>query len=505
MDGTDGWRYWWDTAAQQWQQHSWLDAPGSAGQPEQQAVMPGVESARAARERDSVLSPIFEGDTPAASPAMPTRAAASWDAPPSGQAAATDWEDSFGVAADAKPSAALLAQESRQHSVAPSTAADGSGGAASEAAHGPGGPAWSHTAWQEAPQAAPFAAQDAAAADDWQLVSQQDAWQAEAVPQQQAQQPWQQESVAGADQQAWQPEGPPASVPPSQQPQGWQPGTAASQPWRPAGSTEAEQAPAPMAWPQQQQHGGQLRELQPAVFQMFGAAQPSAGPAPATAPGMFVPSQGPARTASPAGSAGGHTSTAAGQPAGGAATFAGAAQHGTLAVAPTDAGSSMAVSAGQHSLHGRPPSAFGKLLFGGRMLLAAPTGEHARTALRCVPGSSRPALAPHPLHCLSGFCSQAHAPAVSPPSLPGWSTRTVPLPCRIPSLRSACPLPSLLQASSNCWPWHGPRRSCCTLCRARPQPAWRHCWRSWRAFLGRWAAALTRTRWGHACGSWADC
>lgn len=74
--------------------------------------------------------------------------------------------------------------------------------------------------------------------------------------------------------------------------------------------------------------------------------------------------------------------------------------------------------------------------------------------------------------------------------------------CNVPdraSLEAPTPRPRspLLQASFSCWPLHGSRHWCCSRCRGHPPPAWRRCWPSLRASLGRWAAVPARTRWGH--------
>ena len=219
MDGADGWRYWWDAAAQQWQQHAQMGTAAAAAEEQ-----PGQQSTADARA--AALSPILEGDTPAASPALPSQSAG-WPEQPSGQAA-SDWEDSFGLAASGQPAAAQLAPEAQQYSAAPSVTPAGQAGPAAavggQQAQEAGGAAWSHTSWQPAQQAVPFAEPDAASADDWQLVSEQDAWQAGA-PQQQ-QQPYQ---LQGPEQQQQQ----------QQQQQ--------NAPWQPASLAEPEQAAAPTA------------------------------------------------------------------------------------------------------------------------------------------------------------------------------------------------------------------------------------------------------------------
>lgn len=366
MDGTDGWRYWWDASAHCWQQHSQVvpDSAAAQEEPGQQAAA-ADEQAELADVRASVLSPILEGDTPAASPAMPSLLSADWAAQPSGpSAAARDWEDSFGMAAGAQPASAPPAPEPQQYAAPPSTAAANllaapALAAIEQPAQEAGAAAWSQTSWQSAQQVAPFAGQDSAAADDWQIVSEQEAWQAGAP-----QQP--------ADQQQG----------PSQEQQQQQ---AQQQPWQPASWPEPEQAAAQPGWPHPPpQEEQQQPQPQPAVFQTFGGSQPVPGAAPLPAPSMFVPGQGPGRTASPASNTGAPAVFAAGQAAscalagsypGGPASYAGSSLPGALAAPPAYPSSGMAMSTSGYSLHGRPPSVFGKLLFGGRVLVAAPTGE----------------------------------------------------------------------------------------------------------------------------------
>lgn len=136
----------------------------------------------------------------------------------------------------------------------------------------------------------------------------------------------------------------------------------------------------------------QQQQPAPTVFQPHARTQAAAGAAPSH-PTSFMPAQ-PATEglACSAPLPPAHPTPAAAFPIGGGfATFshgqpAGAATAAAVGVYPSAySASSVGTASGAYPLHGRPPAAFGKLLFGGRLLLVSPSGSLQLHALARAP------------------------------------------------------------------------------------------------------------------------
>ena len=350
-DMPDGWRYWWDGDSQQWQQHSQTPAgEGPAAQPPAEGVS-AAEAPAAAVEAPA--APLFQ--QPAQEQAQ------------AGSAPANDWADSFGLAADSQQP-----QQLQEPPAQPAPAADlaDSFGLPPAAQHIPAEGSLEPPV--AAAPSAPFAPPPAASWQQQQQVQQQP-WQPspspepfEPAPFAAPQQPWQPlpSPDAVSEQPSWQASASPDAAPPhypqqqvpqppqpplQQQQQAWGRPPAASAPavWRPS--------PSPSPSPDQ------LAPAEPAPQQW---GQPAAGAA--QQPGTFQPhppqQQQPAAPFVPA---------AAGA-LGGAPAVVGPS-YGPVQPGYGTAGG----AAAGHSPHGRPAIPFGKLLFGGRVLLAAPSGKWA--------------------------------------------------------------------------------------------------------------------------------
>ena len=450
-DAADGWRFWWDAAQQQWQQHSQVDSvPSPLGQAVAEAAAScqeaaAVQEAATGAALCTQLSAIAEEPALAepAAPGQPALAAAgehaaaaaaaavlqpalvqhdeqqqqqqaAWhssaataaraDAPPeqtqAPEAAAFDWADSFGMGMpdssqqqweeqQAMPTADWQQQAAGQPAPQPQAAWEPE---ATHAAQPGAAPAESAPALGSAPtSAAPFAAGPAAAAAD-AAVWEQPSWQ-----QQQQQQLFQQEQEAPG---LWQPA---ASPEPEVPPQQWQ-GAEVEQPWLPSASPELHGAALPSPQQAWQPPGARLtpgaagsanaaappaaQQQQPAAFQPFvhpAAPQPQA----------FVPLQPAAGTAFDAQPAA--IPAAYSQPAVYGSAGTAAPPNGSFAAfVPSQAAMPPAVyaaagSTGSYSPHGRPPAAFSRLLFGGRLLVATPTGK--KHVISCAPALSSAELA----------------------------------------------------------------------------------------------------------------
>lgn len=327
FDSTDGWRYYWDDAGQQWAQYLWIGGEGGAGS----AGAPPAEGAEAA--------------------------AAAAAAEPAEATAAAEAEGATALVPTAEGSGAALDQQQWSHpgdesgAQADAGIAPGFGLSPVEGAAAPVG-------LQQPTAALEVAGQDAAAAAGWQPEQQQPEEQ-----QPEEQQPQQQPAVflpsaaGGAEAlkpAVFQPTGPAWAAAAAEQP--------AEQPQRPA---VFQPSPATSL---------QSQPLNPAVFQPAAAAwaapaapepQPPQQP-PGWAPAVFQPSSGAAAGYGPYGTTAGPAAASFGY--GGydaAAPAAAAVDYNDPARTPW-----------------RPPCCFGKLAFGGRLLFVSPSGT-VGAPIRC--------------------------------------------------------------------------------------------------------------------------
>ncbi len=368
-DMPDGWRYWWDATTQQWQQHS--ETPAGEGpaahQPAQAATAAEAPSAAAA------VAPAEPGFQQQAQEQQQQQADAT---------TASDWADSFGMAAEvqqpqapaAQPlpaadwadSFGLSAEQQQQQQpqalpAQPVPAVDlaDSFGLVPAAQHMP--PDVSPE--PEAPAAPPLPLAPPPAAS-WHQPQQPQPWQPSpspeplgAGPPAPQHQPWQPSPSPDAvseqpvGQPSWQASASPDAAPPPhkqhKQPWGQPPLAPAPAVWRPSPSPSPDQLapadPAAHQWSQGTAAAGTGMQ-QPATFQPY-AAQPQQPAAPFVPAAAAVPSVAPAVLG-----------------------------HAGYGVAQPGYGSAGGAAAG-YSQHGRPAAPFGKLLFGGRVLLAAPSGK----------------------------------------------------------------------------------------------------------------------------------
>lgn len=382
----DGWRYWWDEASQQWQQHCLTPAKEQAEPEPAAAEVPPAAAPPEAAAAPAPPPPQAQPWQPAEpvpvpeQPPQQQQGHAAWgaspafvpEAPQQQHAAHADLADSFGMAAPQQPQ-----QEPSQPEALPSSddLADSFGLAADDQQLGQAAPhPWQPQASSSPEPAEPFAPPPAATpplAPTWQ---------------QQAQ-PWQPSSA-----------GPAGAAPAAEQPQ--QP--LQPQPWQPSPSPDVSAPPPHQQWDAPQQQWGASLSPEPAELPVQQASwQSSASPSPEP---HAVPTQ-PQQWGQPhaalqqhvaaeqsqqqlgafsqftppvAGASGAAAGVMPHQPqqapfGGGYASYGAGQPHAPAPAAPHGYGAAT-MHPGGYSPHGRPPAAFGKLLFGGRVLLASPTG-----------------------------------------------------------------------------------------------------------------------------------
>ena len=378
-DMPDGWRYWWDATSGQWQQHCQTPEGAAAAPAAPQAEPPQAEAApevppeeqaaaevpAAARKAAEPQPQPWQSTAPETQPwepAKPEQQAQAWQPssaehhtqPSEPQQQAHAWQpaapeqpardeaaDSFGLPPaggqeQAAPQAGASSDWADRFGLAP----EGAALPAQSAAQQPWQPQPMQLPHQQAEashspeQAAPFAPPAAAS---WQ--PQQPQWQPSRTPSPDA---------PGTQPKLWQPSPSPAQVPVAQQ------------------SWQSSPSPDTAQWGQQPVQPAQPWQpsLTPEVQQQWGQAATPEVPEATAQPSFMQPGAAPA----PYGQAGGAAYPGAlAQPA--AATYGGTG------------------GAGAYTPHGRPGAAFAKLLFGGRVLVANPSGMHC------------PAAAPAPSAC----------------------------------------------------------------------------------------------------------